>query len=134
MQVWRRNKDSKVWTSKKRSNLVFMWRERVERVCLLIKSLLYVRHCADSMIIQRGNNYDEDLEKSPGFSDWTFKGFVLGQMVKEWGRRRKNFIKFFLFQRHETSSYLLRLLLFIWFSVYLRENSMRHWRLPWEHQ
>lgn len=47
------------------------------------------------MIIQRGNNYDKDLEKSTGFSDWTFKGFVLGQMVKERGRRRKNFIKFF---------------------------------------
>lgn len=48
------------------------------------------------MIIQRGNNHDEDLEKSTGFSDWTFKGFVLRQMVKEWGRRRKIFIKFFL--------------------------------------
>ena len=47
-----------------------------------IEHILYVRHCADSMIIQRGNNHD-DLEKSTGFSDWSFKGFILGRMGKE---------------------------------------------------
>ena len=78
------------------------------------------------MIIQRGNNHDEDLEKSTGFSDWTFKGFVLGQMGKEQGRRRKIFIKIFLCQRHDTSSYFLRLLLFTWPSVSLKKNPMRH--------
>lgn len=74
------------------------------------------------MIIQRGNNHDEDLEKSTGFIDWTFKGFVLGQMVKEQGRRRKIFIKFFLCQRHETNIlYLEVIVVYLVFSVFQGE-------------
>ena len=46
-----------------------------------------------------------------------------------WVRSRKeekNFYQDFLCQRDETSSYLLRSLLFTWPSVSLKKNSMRH--------
>lgn len=47
------------------------------------------------MIIQRGNNHD-DLEKSTGFNDWSFKGFILGQMGKEQEGGEKFLSRFFM--------------------------------------
>ena len=72
------------------------------------------------MIIQRGNNHD-DLEKSTGFNDWSFKGFILGQMGKEQEGGEKFLSRFFMPEGWDIILSLEVIVVYLAFSVFEEE-------------